>query len=58
MVTLIQESDSSKRKYKLYDVLYVPEFTYIHLLSVSKAVQKGVSFTFSDHQYNNKKYQK
>ena len=44
MVTLILESGSSKRKCKLYDVLYVPQFTY-NSLSLSKAVQNGVSFT-------------
>ena len=50
MVTLILESGSSKRKCKLYDVLYVPRFTY-NSLSVSKAVQNGVSFTISDLHY-------
>ena len=49
IVTLMLESDFSKRKCKLSDVLYVPELTY-NLLSVSKAVEKGVSFTFSDHR--------
>ena len=49
IVTLILKSDFSKRKCKLYDVLYVPELTY-NILSVSKAVEKGVSFIFSDHR--------
>ena len=49
IVTLILKSDFSKRKCKLYDILYVPELTY-NLLSVSKAVEKGVSFTFNDHR--------
>ena len=46
-VILILESGSLKRKCKLYNVLYVSELTY-NLLSVSKAVDKGVSFTFSE----------
>ena len=48
-VILILESDSLKRKCKFYDVLYVPELTY-NLLSVSKAVDKGISFTFRESE--------
>jgi len=44
-VTLILESGSMRRKCKFHDVLYVPELTY-NLLSVLKAVEKGISFTF------------
>ena len=49
IVTLMFESDFSIRKYKLSDVLYVSELTY-NLLSVSKAVEKGISFAFRDHR--------
>ena len=48
-VILTLESGSFKRKCKFYDVLYVPELTY-NLLSVSKAVGKGVSFTFKESE--------
>jgi len=44
-VTLILECGSMRKKCKFHDVLYVPELTY-NLLSVSKAVEKGISFTF------------
>jgi len=44
-VTLILESGSMRRKCKFHDVLYVPELTY-NLLSVSKAVEKRIRFTF------------
>ena len=43
------ESGSLRRKCKLNDVLYVSELTY-NLLSVSKAVGKGISFTFSENE--------
>ena len=48
-VIVMLESDSLKRKCKFYDVLYVPELTY-NLLSVSKAVDKGISFTFNESE--------
>ena len=48
-VTLMLESSSLKRKCKFHDVLYVPELTY-NLLSVSKAVDKGISFTFKESE--------
>ena len=34
-------------KYKLHDVLYVPNFSY-NILSVSKAAEKGISVKFSE----------
>ena len=40
---------SLKRRCKFYDVLYVPELTY-NLMSVSKAIGKGVSFTFKESE--------
>ena len=48
-VVLMLESGSLRRKCKLNDVLYVSELTY-NLLSVSKAVDKGISFTFSENE--------
>ena len=48
-VILTLKSGSLKRKCKFYDVLYVPELTY-NLMSVSKAVGKGVSFTFKESE--------
>lgn len=48
-VTLMLESGCLKRKCKFHDVLYVPELTY-NLLSVSKAVDKGISFTFRESE--------
>ena len=48
-VILMVESGALKRKCKFYNVLYVFELTY-NLLSVPKAVDKGVSFTFSDSE--------
>ena len=48
-VILILESDSLKRRCKFHNVLYVPELTY-NLLSVSKAVDKGISFTFNESE--------
>ena len=48
-VILILESGSLRRKCKFNDVLYVSELTY-NLLSVSKAVDKGISFTFSENE--------
>ena len=46
---LMLESGALKRKCKFYNILYVSELTY-NLLSVSKAVDKGVSFTFSESE--------
>ena len=47
---MILESVSQRRKIcKLCDVLYVPELKY-NLLNVSKAGEKGISFTFNDHE--------
>ena len=48
-VILMLESDNLKRKFKFYNVLYISEVT-CNLLSVSKAVDKGVSFTFSESE--------
>ena len=48
-VILMLESGSLRRKCKFHDVLYVPELTY-NLLSVSKAVDKGISFTFKESE--------
>ena len=49
-VILTLESGSLKRKCKFYDVLHVPELTY-NLLSISKAVGKGVIFTFKESEF-------
>ena len=46
-VILILKSGCLTRKCKLNDVLYVPELTY-NLLSVSKAVEKGITVTFNE----------
>ena len=43
----ILKSRCLTRKCKLIDVLYVPELTY-NLLSVSKAVEKGITVTFNE----------
>ena len=43
------EFESLRRKCKLNDVLYVSELTY-NLLSVSKAVDKGINFIFSENE--------
>ena len=48
-VILMLESKALKRKCNFYNVLYVSELTY-NILSVSKAVDKGVSFTFSESE--------
>ena len=48
-VILMLESGSLRRKCKFHDVLYVPELTY-NLLSVSKAVDKGINFTFKESE--------
>lgn len=45
-VILILKSGCLTRKCKLTDVLYVPELTY-NLLSMSKAVRKGITVTFT-----------
>ena len=47
-VILILKSGPLMRRCKLYNVLYVPELAH-NLLSVSKAVEKGISFTLNDH---------
>ena len=46
-VMLTMKSGQLERRCKLHDVLYVPELSY-NLLSVLKAVERGVSFTFND----------
>ena len=48
-VILILKSGCLTRKCKLNDVLYVPELTY-NLLSVSMAVEKGMTVTFNDRR--------
>jgi hypothetical protein len=48
-VALTFLSGSIERKYKLNDVLYVPELTY-NLVSVSKAVEKGISLKFKENE--------
>ena len=47
-VTLILRTRHLTRKCKLHDVLFVPDISY-NLLSVSKAMEKGISFTFNEH---------
>ena len=46
-VTLMLRTGHLTRKCKLHDVLFVPEISY-NLLSVSKTVEKGISFTFNE----------
>ena len=46
-VILTLKSGELERRCKLHDILYVPKFSY-NLLSVSKAVERGISFTFND----------
>ena len=48
-VILILEFGSLRRKCKFNDVLHISELTY-NLLSVSKGVDKGFSFTFSENE--------
>ena len=47
-VVLLTRAMGQTRKCKLHDVLYVPKLTY-NLLSVSRAVNRGISFVFSEH---------
>ena len=46
-VNLCLKSGSLTRRCKLHNVLFVPQLTYC-LLSVSKAVEKGIQFTFNE----------
>ena len=46
-VILMLQTSTLKRKYKFFDVLYVPELAY-NLLRVSEAISKGFSFTFKE----------
>lgn len=46
-VSLCLKSGSLTRKCKLHNVLFVPQLAYC-LLSVSKAVEKGIKFTFNE----------
>ena len=46
-VNLCLKSGSLARRCKLHNVLFVPQLTYC-LLSVSKAVEKGIQFTFNE----------
>ena len=45
--TLMLRTGHLTRNCKLHDVLFVPDISY-NLLSVSKAVEKGISFTFNE----------
>ena len=46
-VILMMKNGCLTRKCKLHDVLFVPNLT-CNLLSVSKAVEKGISVTFNE----------
>ena len=46
-VILMMKTGCLRRKCKLHDVLFVPNLT-CNLLSVSKAVEKGISVTFNE----------
>ena len=50
IVSLKMTYDCGTRKCKLHDLLHVPHLSY-NLLSVSKAVEKGVSVMFDESRY-------